>query len=77
MLAKVGRLAILRDLYGEVYVPPAVAAELRAKRDVASQIEVKARGLIPAIGRLLDQLVAEGFWLSEVMRRIVLDAAGE
>ena len=36
-MAKVGRLAILRDLYGEVYVPPAVAAELRAKRDVASQ----------------------------------------
>ena len=40
-------------------------------------IEAKARGLIPAIGRLLDQLVAEGFWLSEVMRRIVLEAAGE
>jgi len=149
LLAKVGRLAILRDLYGEVYVPPAVAAEVRAKRDVASQevegfigipgcirppqnaplvqalsgdlglgeaeaialatevsdgllimddsegrrvarelglgvtgllgvlIEAKARGLIPAIGRLLDQLVAEGFWLSEAMRRIVLDAAGE
>lgn len=149
LLAKVERLAILRELYGEVYVPPAVAAELRAKRDVASQevegfigmpgcirhpqnaalvqalsadlgigeaeaialatevpdgllimdnsegrrvarelglrvtgllgvlIEAKARGLISAISPLLDQLVAEGFWLSEAMRRVVLEAAGE
>ncbi len=149
LLAKVERLAILRELYGEVYVPPAVAAELRAKHDVASQevegfigmpgcirrpqnaalvqalsadlgigeaeaiafatevpdgllimddsegrrvarelglrvtgllgvlIEAKARGLISAISPLLDQLVAEGFWLSETMRRVVLEAAGE
>lgn len=149
LLAKVGRLAILRELYGEVYVPPAVAAELRAKRDVASQeverfigmpgcirppenallvqalsgdlglgeaeaialatevpggllimddaegrraarrlvlgvrgllgvlIEAKTRGLIPQISPLLDQFIAEGFWLGEAMRRIVLDAAGE
>lgn len=142
-------MAILRELYGEVYVPPVVAAELRAKPDVASQeeerfigmagcirrpennllvqalsadlgageaqaialatevpggllimddaegrraarrlglsvtgllgvlIEAKARGLIPQISPLPDQLIAEGFWLSEAMRRSVLDAAAE
>lgn len=40
-------------------------------------IEAKARGLISAISPLLDQLIAEGFWLSEAMRRVVLEAAGE
>lgn len=41
LLAKVGRLGLLRELYGEVFVPPAVAAELRGKPDAASQ-EVEA-----------------------------------
>lgn len=40
-------------------------------------IEAKARGLIPKIGPLLDQLIAQGFWLSEAMQRVILDAAGE
>lgn len=35
-LAKVDRPALLSDLFGEVLVPPAVMAELRAKPDVAS-----------------------------------------
>ncbi len=149
LLAKVGQLRLLQQLHGQVFVPPAVAAELRAKPDAASQvveafiespgyvrspekrllvqalsadlaageaeaialaaevpgallimddaegrrvarglnlhmtgllgvlIEGKGRGLISAISPLLDQLMAEGFWLSEAMRRIVLDAAGE
>lgn len=149
LLAKVGQLALLQELYGEVLVPPAVAAELRAKPDPASQdmeafigspgcvrspksallvqglstdlgtgeaeaialaaevpgrllimddgegrrvargldvpvtgllgvlTEAKARGCLSAIRPVLDQLVAEGFWLSEGMRRVVLAAAGE
>jgi predicted nucleic acid-binding protein len=32
-LAKVHRLTLLRELYREVFVPPAVAMELRAKPD--------------------------------------------
>lgn len=40
-------------------------------------IEAKTRGLIFAVAPLLDQLIAEGFWVSEAMRRIVLNAAGE
>jgi len=149
LLAKIGRLALLRDLYEQVHVPPGVVAELQAKPDAASQeverflrspgcvrapqntllvqalsadlgigeaeaialaaeipdgllimddsegrraarglglrvtgllgilIEAKARGLISAVGPLLDQLIAVGFWVSESMRRIVLDTAGE
>lgn len=30
LLAKVGRLALLAELYGQVVVPPAVVNELRA-----------------------------------------------
>lgn len=37
LLAKVGRLGLLRELYGEAFVPPAVTAELRGKPDAASQ----------------------------------------
>lgn len=149
LLAKLGRLTLLRELYSEVFVPPAVVAELRAKPDPTSReveafvgspgcvrppesalplqtlsadlgtgeaeaialaaeapgrllimddsggrrvarglgvpvtgllgvlIEAKARGLVSAIRPLLDQLVAEGFWLSEAMRRVVLAAVGE
>lgn len=40
-------------------------------------LEAKARGWLPDIASLLDQLVAEGLWLSEKMRRAILDAAGE
>ena len=40
-------------------------------------IEAKARKLLPAISPIVDQLVAEGLWLSEAMRRSVLDAVGE
>ena len=148
LLAKVSRLTLLTDLYHEVFVPPAVATELRAKPDAVSPeldrfirsarvqapenatqvqtlsvslgigeaeaialasevpdailimddaegrrvaqrlglrvtgllgilIEAKVRGVVPAVTPLLDQLVAEGFWLSEAMRRNVLDAVGE
>jgi predicted nucleic acid-binding protein len=40
-------------------------------------IEAKVRRVVPAVNPLLDQLVAEGLWLSEAMRRNVLDAVGE
>lgn len=40
-------------------------------------IEAKLRRIVPAVTPLLDQLVAEGLWLSEAMRRRVLDAVGE
>jgi len=148
LLAKVNRLTLLQDLYGDVLIPPLVAMEVRAKPDstppeldqfigsgrirvpqnraqvqrlsvhlgmgeaeaiaLASElpgavlimddaegrraaqrlgvrvtgvlgvlIKAKVRGIIPAIAPILDQLVAEGFWLSEAMRRSVLDAVGE
>jgi len=148
LLAKVNRLILLPELYHEVFVPPAVAMELRAKPDAVSPeldrfirsarvqapenatqvqtlsvslgmgeaeaialaleipdailimddaegrrmaqslglrvtgllgilIEAKARRIVPAVNPLLDQLVAEGLWLSEAMRRNVLDAVGE
>jgi uncharacterized protein len=147
-LAKVNRLSLLSELYSEVFVPPAVVTELRAKPDSASPeivrfielarvqapndvarlrtfsaslgsgeaeaialamevadsvlimddaegrrlaqrlklrvtgllgvlIEAKARRVLPAIGPILDQLVSEGLWLSEAMRKSVLDAVGE
>ena len=147
-LAKVNRLTLLRELYREVFFPPAVEAELRAKPDrtwpelerfIASArvhapanvaqvqtfsadlgigeaeaialameipdvvlimddaegrrtaqrhglrvtgllgvlIEAKTRGVLPAVSPIVDQLVAEGLWLSEAMRRRVLDAVGE
>jgi hypothetical protein len=37
LLAKIGRLALLHEHYGQVHIPPAVVAELRAKPDAASQ----------------------------------------
>lgn len=147
-LAKVNRITLLPELYREVFVPPAVAAELRAKPDrtwpeldrfigsarvqapdnltqvqtfsaflgmgeaeaiaLATEIpnavlimddaegrrmaqklglrvtgllgvliEAKARRLLPAISPIVDQLVAQGLWLSEAMRRSVLNAVGE
>ncbi len=36
-LAKIGRLDLLRELYGRVFIPPAVFDEVCAKRDVASE----------------------------------------
>lgn len=147
-LAKVNRLTLLSELYREVFIPPAVATELRAKPDRTSSelnrfiglsrvqapsddaqvqtfsaylgigeaeaialameipdavlimddaegrrmaqrlglrvtgllgvlIEAKARKVLPAISPIVDQLLAEGLWLSEAMRRSVLDAVGE
>lgn len=146
-LAKVNRLTLLPELYREVFLPPAVETELRAKPDrawpeldrfIASAriqapanvtqiqsfsalgigeaeaialtmeipdavlimddaegrrmaqslglrvtgllgilIEAKVRELLPAISPIVDQLIAEGLWLSEAMRRNVLDAVGE
>ena len=40
-------------------------------------IEAKALRAVPAVTPLLHQLVAEGLWLSETMRRRVLDTVGE
>lgn len=40
-------------------------------------IEARLRRIVPAVTPLLDQLVAEGLWLSEVMRKRVLDAVDE
>ena len=40
-------------------------------------VEAKARKVLPAISPIMDQLVAEGLWISEAMRRSVLDAVGE
>lgn len=40
-------------------------------------IEAKLRSIVPAVNPLLDQLVAEGLWLSEAMRRRVLESVGE
>jgi predicted nucleic acid-binding protein len=148
LLAKVGKLDLLSALYGEVVIPPAVAAELQAKPEAVSQelehflqsvevrspknttlvralsvnlgageaevialgteapgvlvimddaegrrvaygldlqvtgtlgvlVEGKARRRIPAIAPLLNRLLAEGLWLSERMRRTILDAVGE
>ncbi len=148
LLAKVGKLDLMSALYGEVIIPPAVAAEVRAKPEAVSQelqqflqsvevrspknvtlvralsvnlgageaevialateipgvlvimddaegrrvaygidlqvtgtigvlVEGKTRRRIPTIAPLLDRLVAEGLWLSERMRRAILDAVGE
>ena len=40
-------------------------------------VEGKAKGLLPAVGPVLDELVAAGFWISEAMRSVVLKSAGE
>jgi hypothetical protein len=148
LLAKIGRLSLLSELYHQVFIPPAVANELRAKPETLSGdlerflrpetvrspddakrvqalarelgageseaialaaeipdamlvmddaegrrvargfglrvigllgvlIEAKARGLLPAVGPVLDRLIAEGFWLSDAMRTMVLRSAGE
>lgn len=36
LLAKVGQLSLLSELYHQVFIPPAVANELRAKPDTVS-----------------------------------------
>lgn len=149
LLAKIDRLTLLPEFYGQVFLPPAVVKELRAKprllpselerfigspghirspendlrvralsanlgtgeaeaitlaaeipgallimddtegrriaRELGVQvtgllgvlIEAKARGAISAMAPLLDQLRAEGFWLSDAMQRNVLDAVWE
>lgn len=50
---------------------------LRVTGLVGVLIEAKARGIIPVISPLLDQLMAEGLWVSEALRRVVLATAGE
>lgn len=40
-------------------------------------VEAKCRGLLSEIKPVLDALSDEGFWLSESLRRAVLDAVGE
>jgi len=40
-------------------------------------VEAKGRGLLPEIKPVLDALSDEGFWLSESLRRAVLDAVEE
>jgi hypothetical protein len=40
-------------------------------------VEAKARGFVPAIAPLLDELMDEGLWLGERMRRTIMTAAGE
>jgi predicted nucleic acid-binding protein len=42
LLAKVGRLALLQELYGEVHVPPAVAAGDQTERG----LRVTRKGLL-------------------------------
>ena len=148
LLARVGRLHLLREVLGEVWIPEAVAQELRkpgkpgaealkealgtwisiaqvrererveelpkrlgpgereaialalergatflsddkaARREAQSQglevtgllavlLQAKARGAIPQVKRVLDELVGEGFRLAPDLYEAVLQEAGE
>ena len=148
LLAKIDRLSLLHELYGQVLIPPAVVRELRAKQDQTSPVlerfittatvrapgnvrllqdlsgrlgageseaialaaerpdallvmddaegrraahelglrvtgllgvlvEAKGKGLLPAVGPVIDELVASDFWISDVMQRVVLRSVGE
>jgi uncharacterized protein len=68
-------LVLLDDRHGR-----RVAAEigLRHIGALGVLIEAKRRGFLEAIGPLIDELVAKkSFWVSEDLRRRVLQAAGE
>lgn len=74
-------VALRADL---LLVDELAARRLARRRGVPTQgllgvlVEVKRRGLLPAVAPLLDQLRAEaGFWVGADLRASVLRAAGE
>ena len=50
---------------------------LRVTGLLGVMVEGKAKGLLPRVAPVLDELVAAGFWLSEAMRSVVLRSVGE
>ena len=50
---------------------------LRVTGLLGALVEAKARGLLSAIGPVLDELVAAGFWISDAMRATVLRSVRE
>ncbi|MBO0349729.1 hypothetical protein J0895_11530 [Phormidium pseudopriestleyi FRX01] len=68
-LAKIGRLNLLPDLFGQIIIPQKVYDELTTGRHpAASQVPLK---------ELLDALIAGGKRISPKLYREVLATAGE
>lgn len=53
------------------------AMGLRVTGVLGVLVEAKYRGVVPNVRPILDAMSNEGFWLSEALQRVVLDAVGE
>jgi predicted nucleic acid-binding protein len=77
-LAHVGQLEFLKTLYGEVWVPPSVVAELASPRGRGPAVDAIAAGLLVSVGPVIDRLQAEiDFHVAPHIRRQILAQAGE
>ena len=85
-------MGLLRELFGEVLVPPVVHREVAEAVGRAGAAEVsiamwvgsagllvlaKRAGLVPAVRPLLDELLSAGLYLDDAIHRLVLGSAGE
>jgi len=53
--AEIGRLELLRDLFGEIFVPPSVVEELEAKRDLFAAAAMACRAPFIHVRQAADQ----------------------
>ena len=76
-LAAIGRLALLREFYGKITIPPAVWREVVEEgKGRAGAVEVE--GKIISLRQELERLGEDaGFWISEHLYRRALEAVGE
>ncbi|MFZ5821846.1 MAG: DUF3368 domain-containing protein [Chloroflexota bacterium] len=80
----IGRLDILRDLFGEIAIPPAVRDEfLSAEKEMRRKtlrgvlLLAKEEGMISLVSPLLKALQEVGLYLHDDLVRRVLELAGE
>ena len=91
--ARANRLGLLRQVISDLMIPDAVYAvllvdEREARREALHQgitvmgslkvlSEAKARGIIPHVTPVLDELIAAGMYLSEPLSEAFLRQLGE
>jgi predicted nucleic acid-binding protein len=82
-LAKVGRLDILRDTYGEILIDDLAARRVALSRGlpvigtIGALLLAKQQGRIRSVRELLDALIKGGKWINPQLYTEVLALSGE
>lgn len=83
-LSSIGKINLLQELFGEIVVSQAVYSEIKAKksnlevvRTLSILVQAKARGLIPALKPLLDEMILKGRWYSRNVYEQCLERVNE